>query len=115
MLQLFFPSHLPANKKQHYSNIKHFKHSLAINYFESEIKAEKIIPNDYSQKTQLMLSCNDNQYCVCFDENEATFGLSVHANSGYMRFVPLTLYWIVVSSPSMLNLQLKYLIYTQKG
>ena len=23
-----------------------------------------------SQKTQLMLSCTDNQYCVCFDEKE---------------------------------------------
>ena len=110
-MAISLPSHLPANKKQHYSNIEHFKHSLAIiiNYFKSEIKAEKIILNDYSQKIQLMLSCNDNQCCVCFDENEEGDGFSVHANPGYMRFVPLKLYWIVVSSPSMLNLQLKNL------
>ena len=44
----------------------------------------------------------------------ATFGLSVRANPGYVRLVPLTLSWIV-SSPSMLKLQLKSLIYTQKG
>ena len=69
-MTISLPSHLPANKKQHYSNIEHFEHSLASNYLKSEIKAERIILNDYSQKTQLMLSCNDNQYCVCFDENE---------------------------------------------
>ena len=40
----------------------------------------------------------------------ATFVFSVHANPGYMRFVSLTLYWIVVGIPSMLKLQLKNLI-----
>jgi len=37
-MAISLPSHLPANKNQHYSNIEHFKHSLAI---KSEIKAEK--------------------------------------------------------------------------
>ena len=35
-----------------------------------------------------MLPCNDNQYCVCFDEHEerdSNIWSSVHANFGYMR------------------------------
>ena len=42
---------------------------------------------------------NDNQCCVCFDEYmEGETWFSVHIVAGYMRIVPLMLYWTAVSS-----------------